>query len=343
MGTTLTIVLVGILLGTLQMVAGVLIGRCVPFGRHRRCAEYADPETLRDFLRRLSFLVHSMNNDVGQHRAEIGRANRQLAAAQNAQESSFTSAVLNTVTQVMEVNERLHNQLALAEEKLQEQKQQIELHVNEARTDPLTGLSNRRALEDEMARRLAEWQRHHKPFSLVLADIDRFKEINDRYGHPAGDQVLEQFSRLLQDTVRQMDFVARFGGEEFAIVLPGTDWEPAKRAAERVRLAVAAAAFQADGHPLRATMSVGLARIGEESDPTELVRRADQALLKSKRSGRNCGHFHNGRSCERIELDDPSTAEVAFHQPPDEKTEDSELNTLSLNLQSRLAEIASEA
>jgi diguanylate cyclase len=345
MGSTATIILVGILLGTLQLVAGIVIGRILPVGGRSDAGGPSDPETLRDFLRRLSYLVRAMNDDVGQHRAEIGKANRQLATAQTSRDSCFTEAVLSTVAQVMQVNEKLQDRLVAAEEKLREQTQQIELHVNEARTDPLTGLPNRRALDDELARKLAEWERKNITFCLMLADVDRFKAVNDRYGHPIGDKVLGQLGELLENTARRMDFVARFGGEEFAVILPSTESDAARRAAERFREAIEAHSFHGDSDLLDVTVSVGLTQVGPDDDPVTLLRRADQALYASKRAGRNCSHFHNGHTCERIDADCATTAGPGAENdpyPPElAPGQDPEVESLSQNLRNRLAEVIS--
>jgi diguanylate cyclase len=287
-----------------------------------------------------------MNDDVGQHRAEIGKANRELATAQNSREARLTESVLNTVTQVMQVNERLQTRLVAAEEKLREQTRQIELHVNEARTDPLTGLPNRRAFDDELARQLAKWERKHVTFCLMLADVDRFKAINDRFGHPIGDQVLSQLGELLQNTARRMDFVARFGGEEFALILPTTESDAARRVAERLRETIEAHPFQGAGPLLDVAVSVGLARVEPGDEPLTLLKRADQALYASKRAGRNCSHFHNGQTCDKIDPNCPPPAGTTRDnnpaRPQRAPVNDPELESLSENLRSRLAEVVSD-
>ena len=336
MSTTLTIILAGVVLGTIQLVAGVIIGRCLPVGHGRDPG--ASPETLRDLLRRFSFLVRTVNEDVGQYRAEVDGANQKLVSARADGGSPSVELVLNTVTELLQANQRLHDRLASAERRLQEQAQQIETYVSEARTDPLTGLANRRAFDDELARRLAEWERKGHPFCVLLIDLDYFKGINDRYGHQAGDDVLCQLSQLLVHAVRGMDLVARVGGEEFAVILPSTDSRAARLSAERVRWAVAEHPFQVNGTLLEITVSIGATAVMPDDDAASVMGRADQALYESKRAGRNCGHFHTGDGCEPLVAAPPKLHE---QPPPADKPPrfDPELDSLAADLRQRLAEL----
>ena len=115
---------------------------------------------------------------------------------------------------------QLQNRLAQAEKQIAAQAADLRSYETEARTDSLTGLANRRAFDDEMQRRFAEWQRRRTPFSLMILDIDHFKQFNDSHGHPAGDEVLRNVGKVLVKTARQMDLPCRYGGEEFAVILP---------------------------------------------------------------------------------------------------------------------------
>jgi diguanylate cyclase len=177
-----------------------------------------------------------------------------------------------------------------------EQRELLDSYMNEARTDPLTGLANRRALNQELERRIAQLQRQGTPLSLLLVDVDHFKRFNDTHGHQAGDEMLCSMARVFRDAVRDMDLATRYGGEEFAIVLPGTVLEDAKCAAERVRRAAAEIELTFRGAKLRDTVSVGLAQATETDDPQSLLRRADDALYAAKEAGRNCSYFNDGRT-----------------------------------------------
>jgi diguanylate cyclase (GGDEF)-like protein len=214
--------------------------------------------------------------------------------------------VLRTVAEIVQVNERLQHRLQQAEQKLHEQSQQIQNHMAEARTDPLTGLPNRRAFDDELARRLAEWKRKGALFCLLLVDLDHFKELNDRHGHPAGDQVLRQLAEVLLAVLREMDMAARIGGEEFAVLLPSTNLPDAMRVAQRLRAAVADAPLEIDpGQTIKLTISIGLTAVRPGDHPLLLLRRADQALYAAKRAGRDCGFYHDGQTCRPIPFCSP--------------------------------------
>jgi len=173
-------------------------------------------------------------------------------------------------------------------------------HEKDVLTDALTGVANRRAFEYELSRRLAEWNRDQTPLCLVLLDIDHFKKFNDRYGHQAGDTVLEAVAKVLQVAVRETDLVARHGGEEFGIVISGVSVDKVKDIAERARSLIESSRFPHRGLMLRVSVSLGVAQINTGEDITSLVQRADTALYCSKEAGRNCVHFHNGSTCLRF-------------------------------------------
>ena len=153
-----------------------------------------------------------------------------------------------------------------------------------ASTDPLTGLANRRSGEKHIANEISRAKRERRPLSCILLDIDRFKQVNDTFGHQAGDQLLRDLSTLLRRTVRAYDILVRWGGEEFLIVLPGVDLGTAKMLAERVRLAVEALDTNGIG-PV--TISAGAATFETDYDFAMTLRAADQRLYQAKAAGRN--------------------------------------------------------
>ncbi|HSL65718.1 MAG TPA: diguanylate cyclase [Gaiellaceae bacterium] len=158
----------------------------------------------------------------------------------------------------------------------------------QALVDGLTGLANRRHAEDTLAATLARVDRGGGSVALVFADLDAFKDVNDRHGHPAGDAVLCEFAAVLGDSVREMDLAARWGGEEFAIILPDTDAAGAAAFAERTRLALAERPLLTPaGVPLRLTASFGVATYPPATSQRELVAHADGALYDAKRGGKN--------------------------------------------------------
>jgi diguanylate cyclase (GGDEF)-like protein/PAS domain S-box-containing protein/putative nucleotidyltransferase with HDIG domain len=153
-----------------------------------------------------------------------------------------------------------------------------------ATTDGLTGLHNHRTFQERLQEEVERATRYHSSLSLVLIDLDNFKNYNDVFGHPAGDQVLQRIARLLLETVRATDFVARYGGEEFAVILPGTDTDNAKEAAERFRVAIEESIWEQRA----VTASFGVSILSMTTlDAAGLIEDADRALYRSKVRGRN--------------------------------------------------------
>ncbi|HEX6960678.1 MAG TPA: diguanylate cyclase, partial [Lacipirellula sp.] len=156
---------------------------------------------------------------------------------------------------------------------------------------------NRRTFDARLAECLAEFESSHKPFSLVMLDVDFFKQFNDAHGHVAGDEALRTLARTLPQHIKRSDVVCRFGGEEFAIVLRGARVLEAQAAANRLRAAVEAMPIDIEGHSLRITISLGVAEAMPGEDARRIVSWADECVYASKRVGRNCTHWHNGTDC----------------------------------------------
>jgi diguanylate cyclase (GGDEF)-like protein len=158
----------------------------------------------------------------------------------------------------------------------------------QALVDGLTGLANRRLCTAALEKELARAQRFSEPLALVLTDIDDFKLINDRWGHPTGDEVLKLFAKALRESVREIDLAGRWGGEEFALLLPGTDLGGGRELAERVRRKLARKKFLApDGERIRVTASFGVAAFPDVTSQDQLVAASDGALYEAKHSGKN--------------------------------------------------------
>jgi two-component system, cell cycle response regulator len=171
------------------------------------------------------------------------------------------------------------------------------------RTDALTGLYNRRYFEERLAEEFVRSTRYHSPLSLVMLDIDHFKRLNDSYGHPFGDEVLRAVAQTVRTRMREVDMVARYGGEELVALLPATGPKEARAACERVRAAIAMLQFEylaPDGsvNPVRCTASLGVASVPGQRllDSEELLRAADTSLYAAKAAGRNCVRQHEAES-----------------------------------------------
>ena len=171
----------------------------------------------------------------------------------------------------------LQDQLRSANEKL----------LQLSRTDSLTGLLNRRAFYEVMDGEIARSERQNMPLSIVMLDLDHFKRINDSMGHLAGDAVLKEFSGRISTAVRHYDVLCRYGGEEFLVLLPGSEIASAVKTAERFREIIAGTPFEAINRKINVTSSLGVAQHREGENADVLVDRADSALYKAKQKGRN--------------------------------------------------------
>jgi diguanylate cyclase (GGDEF)-like protein len=176
---------------------------------------------------------------------------------------------------------------AIHVKKLQDQLQQRNAELDRiSRTDGLTGLFNRRHLDEELARRNTDSLRHGEPICVLILDIDHFKQINDKYGHPAGDLVLRAFADRVGLGLRAGDIAGRWGGEEFLVILSRTDLAGALEVAERIRCATAAAPVTAAGQDIDVRVSGGCA-LGPGGSADAVIALADQCLYRAKHDGRN--------------------------------------------------------
>ena len=156
-----------------------------------------------------------------------------------------------------------------------------------ADTDFLLDIPNRRGFEHELSRAVAYIKRYRASGALILLDVDRLKPINDAFGHAAGDEVLKEFAAALRATVRESDVAGRWGGEEFALVLTGTDADGGVRLAERARVAIESrTVVLPEGDEVTVTASFGVAAFPDQREPGELLAAADAALFEAKRTGK---------------------------------------------------------
>ncbi|MFO7622766.1 MAG: sensor domain-containing diguanylate cyclase [Anaerolineales bacterium] len=222
--------------------------------------------------------LQARRRDGSQFPAEIGLSPFQLG------DDWYTLSLVIDLTQLKQAEDRI---TLLARELAQTNERLAQL----ASTDALTGLYNRRAFDDHLTAQIRLMKRMGRPLSLLLVDIDDFKQYNDRYGHLAGDQVLINIASLLSQNIRASDIIARFGGEEFVVILPDTTGPAALQLAERLRLAIKVHPWEAD----RLTISLGAATLeftersleNESGDHTRLFSEADRALYYSKSKGRD--------------------------------------------------------
>ena len=151
-------------------------------------------------------------------------------------------------------------------------------------TDKLTNIYNRAYFEVEMDKEFSSFKRENRPLSLIILDIDKFKDFNDNYGHQIGDEVLKELAKAISQNIRTTDIFARWGGEEFVIILPATALESAKKVAEHLRVTVEQHSFKDD---LNVTCSFGVSECGEDDTKESFLKKVDEALYRAKRNGRN--------------------------------------------------------
>ena len=227
----------------------------------------------------------------GNFNAVLTRANAQLP------DMLQPSEVRMVISYLMIENENMRKRGTDLQTNLEQSQRQIDklktnLAVAEEQglNDALTGLRNRRAFDIALAGEVATARSGAKPLCLVLADIDHFKTVNDRYGHPTGDEVLKWFARMLAGNMKGRDTVARYGGEEFAVILPQTTLENAGLLAGQIRHQLEQQLWTKPGAPntsLRITASFGVAQLAPNEGTSGLIQRADAKLYESKASGRN--------------------------------------------------------
>lgn len=164
--------------------------------------------------------------------------------------------------------------------------------VISSQVDPLTGSNNRAAFDLAIEKEVERSHRHHMPLSLAVIDIDFFKNVNDTYGHSTGDNVLRKVTEIVKETLRASDELFRYGGEEFTVILNGTDSEGAVNVAERIRQEIENAYFEHENTQIPLTISVGIAGLTSRDDAKRLFNKADAALYRAKETGRNKVHYY---------------------------------------------------
>ncbi len=187
-------------------------------------------------------------------------------------------------------NRNLEERAKETEKKIKEQARVIAELRAKVRVDELTGLLNRRAFEKDIAKEVSRVKRYKYPLSLIMCDIDHFKNVNDTYGHTIGDKVLKHLAQIWKKSVREIDAIYRYGGEEFLVLTPHTSKEDAFKLAERLRQTVGHYRFVVEppNKYIKITVSFGVTEIKADEPVLEALERVDKALYKAKESGRNC-------------------------------------------------------
>ena len=280
-----------------------------------------DAEQLSLIMSQLTGLADATAEGVERHNTRVQQISSDLAAL-TASGDNVQQGTLDAAAELLRANQQLQAELATVKTQLNEHAKKVESSAAEARTDALSGVANRRAFDEELARRYAAWQRHGTPFSLLMIDVDHFKKFNDTHGHQAGDAVIRGVGKALSATVRDMDFLARYGGEEFAVIASESRLADAKPAAERLRAAIEAAKFEHGGVELRVTASLGVAEAMSGDDTAALIKHSDEALYAAKKNGRNRAYYYDGKTSLPVEPVSDAPAEKPVQAVPKEMLKD---------------------
>ncbi len=271
-------------------------------------------------------LLHQWMRWAGEYSAVVSsHQTRLLSLAEELQRDSGAALsdqrLASLLDEIIQSNQQLQQRLETAETQLEHQSRQIQSYLTEARTDALTQLCNRRSFDHKLLELLTAYRHGGERFVLAMIDIDQFKNINDTFGHQAGDAVLQQVAERLKQRFANAHLIARYGGEEFALLLPGPLAAAAVRADE-LRRQLASQPLVTGTQPLQVTLSWGLGEPAAPAataqfDAVQLVRRADEALYAAKRAGRDRIYYHDGQRCvlwRRSDLAEPTPS------PPPQST-----------------------
>ncbi|MDL0432390.1 diguanylate cyclase [Marinobacter sp. TBZ242] len=237
---------------------------------------------IRDELQVFGAQVES-SADFGQLKASVGRHLESISGAVERFRTQESEREKNLSQQL----ELMHEKLAAVEAQSEQVREELAEERQKALRDVLTQLPNREAWQERLAFECQRWQRYRHPLTIGVLDIDFFKRVNDSYGHKAGDRVLQLVAKALSERLRTTDFIARFGGEEFVILLPETPSDVAKSVLDGMREHIASLPFHFQGSPVSVTFSAGLAEFTDGDDEDEVFDRADKALYLAKDSGRD--------------------------------------------------------
>lgn len=256
-------------------------------------------------LRRAQSVVHELEKiswvvrrNLAKHHASLNRFKQRVGKLSGQRREAAWKDLCQEAEEMLKPTLQLSMQMANAYDQLRQQTNHL-MTFTEVRTDPLTGVNNRRALDDMLISQFAMMTRYDKTFSLVMYDIDHFKQVNDEHGHLQGDRILQNVARLLDESVRDTDIVVRYGGEEFVVVMPETNLQGACVFGERIRARIE--------EEMPVTISGGVASALDGDTAESLLTRADAALYSAKTAGRNCLFRHDGEHIESVVEEAPTT------------------------------------
>ena len=279
------------------------------FGRRSRDESDGPADQARRELKRaravaaeLEKIATEIRRDLAAHSSSIGRFKERVSNMGDENDAAGWQKLSREAEEMLQPTIQLASQISHSYDQIRQQMNHL-MTFTEVRTDPLTGVSNRRALDESLENLFAMYHRYGTEFSVVIADIDHFKQINDELGHLTGDRILQQVARLLDNDARDTDLVARYGGEEFVLLLPKTQREGACIFADRVRATI--------DRETKVTISIGVATSLDGDSAQSILARADKALYGAKVAGRNRCWQNLGEDIEAVVFED-----VVFEDGP---------------------------
>jgi diguanylate cyclase (GGDEF)-like protein len=243
----------------------------------------------------LETIASEIRRDLAAHSSSIGKFKDRVADLSDGGDAKGWQKLSREAEEMLQPTMQLASQISHSYDQIRQQMTHL-MTFTEVRTDPLTGVSNRRAMDETLESMFSMYDRYGTEFSVVIVDIDHFKRINDELGHLSGDRMLQQVARLLDDNARETDVVARYGGEEFVLLLPKTPREGACIFADRLRASI--------DRETKMTISAGVATALDGDSPQSILSRADNALYGAKAAGRNCCWQHSGDDVEPADVEE---------------------------------------
>jgi diguanylate cyclase len=280
------------ILATLGYVFGTLHQRRKTGGKERLQQLRKDLSRATMVVNELGKVICTVRNSTAKHYTRLKEFEKRLAKLGAHQDDASWHELCQQVESLLDPTLQLVSEIANAQERIRFQSNYL-MTFSEMRTDPLTGLGNRRALDQVLSVQFGVLKRYGTPFSLAVVDIDRFKDLNDQAGHQHGDQMLCDLKDLLLSTLRAIDIVTRYGGDELVIVMPQTDIAGATVVGKRLQAEVQ--------WQMPLTVSIGVASASDSDTPETLFHRADTALYRAKNSGRNRVCCDSGEASEASE------------------------------------------
>ncbi|HLA86107.1 MAG TPA: GGDEF domain-containing protein [Thermoguttaceae bacterium] len=268
------------------------------YGRRQSVAFGSATVRSRRELRRAQAVARELENiselirkHVTKHRATLSRFKQRVNRLDETNNDAAMRDLFREAEEILQPTIQFAGQIAHAYDQIRQQTDRL-MAFTDSRTDPLTGVSNRRALDDTLSGQLALKARYQTHFTLAMFDIDHFKRVNDRDGHLVGDRILQDVAQVIEENARETDTVVRYGGEEFVVVMPETDLEGASFFGNRVREAIQ--------ERLPVTLSGGVTQALDGDSVQSIIARADAALYEAKAHGRDTVYRHDGQCVECV-------------------------------------------